>query len=399
FSRIPDAKITFSDRGAEAMMGSGGDIVVNVIGHDLKMAEAMANEILAKIDKIPGIVSSETSVHEARPELLINLDRQRISDLGLSTAQVGQTVSTSILGSVATRYRDAGDEYDVRLQLAKAMRESKEDLDNILVMTPTGKQIPLRAISTIEYGKSPQEITREDQERYVSVTADVSGRDLRSVTGDVKKMLATVPVPPDFRLEISGTAEDLQESFMYLGLAALVAILLTYMVMASQFESFVDPFIILFTIPLSFIGVAWGLLLTGTTLSVMALVGVVMLVGIVVNNGIVLVDYINQLRDRGVELFEAAVQAGGVRLRPVLMTALTTIFGMIPLAMGFGESGEQWAPLARAVVGGLTVSTVLTLVIVPIIYVLVELYSAKRRQKHEAKRRSRLEKQLADSKA
>lgn len=399
FSRIPDATVTFADRGQEAMMGSAGDIVIDIIGHDLQVAEALVKDIESKIKTIDGVVHTESSVQKARPELLISLDRDRIADLGLSTSQVGQTVSTSVLGSVVTRYRQGGDEFDVRVQLDDESRQTKEDLENIMIMTPQGRQIPLRAVAVIEYAKSPQEITRQDQERYVSLNIDIAGRDLRSITKDVKKVLAATPVPPDFRIEIGGTAEDMQESFMYLGLAMLVAMVLTYMVMASQFESFVDPFIIMFTIPLSFIGVAWALLLTGTDLSVMALVGIVMLVGIVVNNGIVLVDYINQLRSRGMELFEANIKGGRVRMRPVLMTALTTVIAMIPMALGLGESGEQWAPLARSVMGGLTVATVMTLVIVPIIYVEVELRSAKRRQKRAEKKQARLAKKAALSRA
>ncbi len=393
FSKIPDATITFTDRGAEAMMGSAGDIVVMVIGHDLQVAEALANEIEEKIKQIEGVIHTETSLKESRPELRVNLDRERIADLGLSTAQVGQTVSTSILGSVVTRYREAGDEYDVRVQLAKDSRKSKEDIENILVMTPTGRQIPLRAIATIDYEKSPQEITREDQERYVSINVDIENNSqLGAITGQVNDILRNTPLPNDYRYEISGTAEDMMESFMYLGIAFVVAIILVYMVMASQFESLVDPFIIIFTIPLALIGVVFGLFLTGTTLSVMALVGIVMLVGIVVNNGIVLVDYINQLRDRGMELFEAIVEAGRVRMRPVLMTASTTILAMLPMALGLGESGESWAPMARSVMGGLTVATILTLIIVPVIYASLERAAEKRKAKKARKRKAKLEK-------
>ncbi|MDZ7342668.1 MAG: efflux RND transporter permease subunit, partial [candidate division KSB1 bacterium] len=336
-----------------------------------------------------GVVNAETSIRESTPELRINLDRQRIADLGLSTAQIGQVVSSSILGTVATRFRDAGDEFDIRVQLTKDARSNKTDIENILLMTPMGKQIPLRAVASVEYSKAPKEIIREDQERLVTVSIDVAGRDLRTATSDVRKALKQVAVPNDFRIEIGGTAEEQQESFMYLGLALMVAILLTYMVMASQFESLLDPFIILFTIPLSLIGVAMALLVTGTQMSVMALVGVVMLVGIVVNNGIVLVDYINQLRDRGLELYEAIMVGGKIRMRPVLMTALTTIFGMLPLALGLGESGENWAPMARSVMGGLTVATVLTLIVVPVIYAVVETVSERIRVRREARARAR----------
>ena len=389
FKNLPDVDARFEDRGQAAMMGGGADIMVEIFGHDLTVAEALANDIEKQVKGIEGIVDVRSNIRETAPELKINLDRQRIADLGLSTSQVGQVISTSILGSVATRYREKGDEYDVRVQLPKDARTSKTDLENILIMTPLGSQIPLRSIASIDYSKAPQEIIRQDQERMVTVNIDISGRDVRSVTNDVKARLKQVTVPNDFRLEIGGVAEEQQESFMYLGLAFLVAILLVYMVMASQFESYLSPFIIMFTIPLSLIGVALGLLLTGTDMNVMALIGVIMLVGIVVNNGIVLVDYTNQLRARGKELFEALMEAGRVRMRPVLMTALTTICGMFPLALGIGESGESWAPLARSVMGGLTVATVLTLVVVPCIYAIFAIVSEKLRVKREARARAK----------
>jgi hydrophobic/amphiphilic exporter-1 (mainly G- bacteria), HAE1 family len=369
---LSDMSVRFADRGEEAMMGTGGDIVVQIFCHNLPVTEAVSTTVMAAVQKIEGVAQAEASIKATRPELKITPDRRRIADLGLSTAQVGNAISTSILGTVATIYREGGDEYNIRVQLTEEARVSKEDLENILVMTPAGKEIPLRSLADISYSVAPRQITREDQERVATVTLSVSGRDLRSVTRDVERTLRTLTVPDDVRLEISGTAKEQQESFTYLGWAALVAILLVYMVMASQFESLVDPFIILFTVPLSFIGVALGLLLTGTNLSVMSLVGIVMLVGIIVNNGIVLVDYMNQLRHRGMELFEAVQRAGLVRLRPVLMTALTTILGLFPLALGLGESGESWAPMARSVMGGMTVGTLLTLLVVPVIYIVAE---------------------------
>lgn len=389
---IPDADIKFADRGEQLF--SGSDITVKIFGHDLQKSEAIANELQAKIEGIEGVASVTSSIRKATPELRIELDRQRIADLGLSTAQIGQVVSTSILGTVVTQFRDGGDEYDIRLQLDKKARTSKEDLENILVMTPTGAQIPLRALATIEYTKAPREILREDQERIVTLNLDVSGRDLRSVTADVNKAIKQVALPRDYRVDIGGAAEDQQESFMYLGLAFLVAIVLTYMVMASQFESLVDPFTILITVPLSVIGVALGLLVTGTDLSVMALVGVVMLVGIVVNNGIVLVDKINQLRRAGLELLPAIYEAGRVRMRPVLMTALTTILSMLPLALGLGESGETWAPMARSVMGGMTVASVLTLIVVPIIYYYMEAIGQRANRFRKEREHRRLEKGL-----
>ncbi|MEJ2543438.1 MAG: efflux RND transporter permease subunit [Calditrichaceae bacterium] len=385
FKKLPDVYARFEDRGQSAMMGSGSDIMVEIFGYDLDKAEAIAKQVEDKLKTVEGVVDVQTSFKESAPELQINIDRQRIADLGLSTTQVGQAVSTSILGTVATQYRDKGDEFDIRVQLNKEARTSKEDVDNIMIVTPLGRQIPLRSIADVSYTKAPKEIDREDQERMVSVNMSVSGRNLSSVRVDVEDAVRQISLPNDFRTEIGGTAEDQQESFEYLGLAFLVAIFLTYMVMASQFESFLDPFIIIFTIPMSFIGVALALVLTGTNLSVMALIGIVMLVGIVVNNGIVLVDYINQLRERGYELFDAIKKGGHIRMRPVLMTALTTILAMLPLALGLGESGESWAPLARSVMGGLTIATVLTLIVLPVIYASVEIKAGKLHNRHEDK--------------
>ena len=399
FKRIPDVDARFEDRGEAAMFGSGTDIMIEIFGHNLEVAEALAYDILNQVKKIEGVADVVTSFKESAPELRIELDRQRIADLGLSTAQIGQVVSTSVLGTVATQYRDGGDEYDIRVQLAESARNNKEDIENIVISSPTGTQIPLRSVATVAYAKAPKEITREDQERMVSVNISISGRDLSGVTSDVRDVIENVAVPNDFRLEIGGTAEEQQESFMYLGLAFLVAIILTYMVMASQFESFLDPFVIMFTIPLSFIGVVFGLLLTGTNLSVMSLIGMVMLVGIVVNNGIVLVDFINQLREQGLSLNDAILEGGRVRMRPVLMTALTTILAMFPLALGLGESGESWAPMARAVMGGLTVATVLTLIVVPLIYAILETIADRVKAKFSRKLKGEVPGKIAADKA
>ncbi|MCI0514818.1 efflux RND transporter permease subunit [candidate division KSB1 bacterium] len=373
---LPDVKAKFEDRGAAMFMG-GSDIMIEVIGHDLDVAKALAEEVLEKVKNLPGVSNAELSIREQAPELKINFDRQRIADLGMSTAQVSRIISTAILGSPVTQYREGGDEFDVRVRLLKESRQSKSDIENIMIMTPMGRQIPLRAVAAVEYSRAPIEINREDQERIISVNIDISGRDLRRATADVEAAIHGIVVPNDFRVQVGGTAEDQQESFIYLGLAMVVAIMLTYMVMAAQFESFLHPFIILFTIPFSFIGVALGLGLTGTNVNVMALIGVIMLVGIVVNNGIVLVDYTNQLRERGRIIVEALKEASHVRLRPVLMTALTTIFGMLPLALGVGESGENWAPMARSVMGGLAVATVLTLIVVPVLYLILETWAEK----------------------
>ena len=384
FYEVAGVEVRSQEQGMNAMFGEG-DIVVDIFGHDLEKSQLLAEQIKELAQTIEGTDQVQISIEESMPEFKIVLNRDRISDLGLSAAAISQTVSTNVLGTVASKYREGGDEYDIRVQLDQGYRQNKKDLENILVVAPSGARVPLRAIAEVVSSTAPIQVDRKDQERVVKVSMMVSGRDLQSVTADVRNTLKQVVVPRDHRLEISGVAEEQQESFMYLGIAMMVAILLTYMVMASQFESLLNPFIILFTIPLSLIGVSLSLLVTGTTLTVMALIGIIMLVGIVVNNGIVLVDYMNQLQSAGKGLMDAVKIGGETRFRPVLMTAVTTILAMTPLALGLGEGGENWAPLARSVIGGLIVATFLTLFVVPVIYYIVEIQSLKFRNRSAAK--------------
>lgn len=377
FAKIPGAKITFQQ--GMSMFGMGSDIEIKIFGFERPVALALADEVAAKIEKIPGVADVTKSYSNPKPEYQIRLDRDRIAALGLSTYQVASTIETNIKGTTATQFREGGREYDVIVQLDENYRQKKSDIENIYITTMTGQQIPLKNIATIVSGEAATRITREDQERLVTVSCSVSGRDLQSVTRDIRKTMQQINFPPTFRWEIGGTAKDQQESFMYLGIAILAAVFLVYMVMASQFESLLDPFIIIFTVPLALLGALWSLFLTGTTMSVTALVGIVLLVGIVVNNGIVLVDYINQLREKhGYDLWVAILVGGKRRMRPVLMTALTTIISMIPLALKLGSGSEIWTPLARAVIGGLSLATILTLILIPIIYLYFEQIALKR---------------------
>jgi len=352
-------------------------IEVKIFGYDLKQSVKIAENIKSKMQQVPGLVDLDINVKEEGQELRIIPDRKRLNDLKLSTLQVADIISTSIQGKVAARYREEGDEYDVLVQLDKPFREQKSSLQNLLIPTYSGKMIPLQQVATINLENAPTSIFRESQERYVSIGCDLSDIDLSSAVRKIRNIIRETSIPSEFQVIIGGQAEDQQESFFYLGLAFLAAIILVYMIMASQFESFIDPLIIMFTVPLSVIGVFLALFITGTTLSVMALVGMVMLAGIVVNNGIVLVDYINQLRRQGMDLLEAVQKGGRIRLRPVLMTASTTILGMLPLALEFASGSENWAPLARAVIGGLTTSTFLTLIVIPVIYVIFEMIGEK----------------------
>ncbi len=383
FNQYPGVDFTFSQGGN---MFGGRDIEVVIKGYDLTVSRQIATQVEERLTTIAGLVNINKSFETGKPEYQVRFDRERLSAFGLSTSTVARTVSSYIGGTVATRYREQGDEYDVFVQLQKPFRSSKEDITNLFITSPAGLHIPLEQVASVVRDESPVTIEREDQERVVAVSCDVSGRDLQSALSEVRAALNEMSFPADFRWEIGGAAEDFQESFQALGLAILAAIFLVYMVMASQFESLLDPFIILFTIPLAFIGILWALFLTSTTMSVTALIGGMLLVGIVVNNGIVMIDYINQLREKhGYELMEAVIEGGRRRMRPVLMTAVTTILAMLPLSFGLGASAETWSPMARAVIGGLTVSTLLTLIFIPTIYYIFEQMALKRLVQKEQK--------------
>lgn len=377
FNRIPGAKITFEDH--SGFMGAEGDISVKIYGFDRNTAVTLGDQVAQVMERVEGVVDIQKSYSSPQPEYQIYLNRDRISSMGLSVTMVAKTVETGIKGTVATRYREGGKEYDVLVRFDDEYRDSRRDLENIYIATPLGEQVPLINLAEIVSGRGATTINREDQDRVVTVFCNITGRDLQSVTNEVMAGIDQISFPPDFRWDIGGTAEDMQESFMYLGMALLAAVLLVYMVMASQFESLLNPFIILFTIPLGFIGVIWGLFVSGTTLSITAMIGSMLLIGIVVNNGIVLIDYINQLRSiHNYPLWEAVVRGGRRRMRPILMTALTTILSMTPMALELGSGAEIWAPMARSVIGGLTASTFFTLILIPVLYFTIERIKLRR---------------------
>ncbi|MFA6618208.1 MAG: efflux RND transporter permease subunit [Candidatus Neomarinimicrobiota bacterium] len=365
---IPGVTAIFSSGSG---MGGGGasDMRIEIYGYDLIKAEAIAKELKDKMENIPGLVDIKLSFSDPQPEYTIQIDREKAGKMGLNVAQISQIVETAIKGQIASIYREDGEEYNVYVQLDREFRESKQDLKNIFIKTPSGTQIPLGTIATIVEGRAPVSINRVDQSRLVYIDAGVTGRDLGSVTTDVQREIKTLAMPSDFRTQITGSAEDLQKTTKNFMIALIVAILLVYMVMAAQFESLLDPFIILFTIPLALIGVALMLFITKTTLNMTSMIGLVVLVGIVVNNGIVLIDYINRLvRERKVDVTQAILNGSETRLRPILMTALTTILSMIPLALELGAGAELWGPMARAIIGGLFASTFLTLYFIPMIF-------------------------------
>jgi HAE1 family hydrophobic/amphiphilic exporter-1 len=359
--------ITFS-LSQNHFIGEEGDLIIYLYGEDIDAARVLSEKIKESIKDIPGAVDINTSLEAGRPELQLVLDRDRISALGLSAAQVANAVSTYIKGTSASLYRDRGEEYEILVRLDRKYRENIEILKDLFVTSPRGDQIPLSSIVRIRRSLSPVSILRRDQQRVTNISTTVQGRSLEEVTRQVEARLEKMKIPSDFSYEIGGSAQDLRTSFKWLGVAFLGAAFIVYMVMASLYESFMAPFIIFLTIPLCVVGVIGMLVLTGTPLSVVAFVGIIMLAGIVVNNSIVLVDYTNQLRTRGYSVREAVTEAGKTRLRPILMTTLTTIFALAPLALGLGSGGETWAPMARTVIGGLTASTLVTLLVIPVIY-------------------------------
>ncbi|MDY6970667.1 MAG: efflux RND transporter permease subunit, partial [Spirochaetota bacterium] len=268
----------------------------------------------------------------------------------------------------ATRYRKKGKEYDILVRLRDDDRKTLEDIENIWINTPMGKAVPLGNIIEIKSESGPVTITRKKQERVTYINCKAEGRDLNSVVNDIQSRIDKIVKPTNFYVQIAGSYQDMQESFADLALALILAIVLIYIIMASQFESFLSPFIILFTIPTIVFGVMVFLFLTGTTFNVVSFIGVLMLSGIVVNNAIVLVDYVNILRARGYDRRASLVEAGKKRLRPVMMTTFTTILGLVPMTLGLGEGAEMSMPLARSVVGGLSSAFIFTLVFIPVVY-------------------------------
>ena len=377
--KVQNAEFNFIDIG-EIMMGGGGEspIEIKVFGKDLSVLKEISTSIAEKCRDIPGFKDIELSFKSVKPEIQIKVDREKAARLGLTVGTIGRTVKEAFLGIVAGRYRIGGDEYDLRVRLQDIDRNSVSDIRNINISSPLGPQIPLYQVAEIGYGKGPVEITREDQERKVAVKGNYFGRDLGSIVNDIKERVARVSLPEGYFVKFGGRYQDMQEAFSSLAWSLLIAILLVYMIMAAQFESLVTPFIIMFTVPLAFIGVVFGLYGFGKTLSVPALMGVLILTGIVVNNAIVMIDYINRLKKSGIEFGEAIIEGASVRVRPILVTAITTILGMLPMALSHTEGAELRSPMAVAVASGLLFSTFLTLFIIPIIYSIVNRVSYKR---------------------
>jgi HAE1 family hydrophobic/amphiphilic exporter-1 len=353
---------------------SGADRVqVEIRGHDLQMADKLAAQVKDIVESVEGITDARISRESGSPEELILIDRQKAADMKLTVSKIANALQTIISGTTASYYRESGDEFGILVKLRDAEQMDLRDILDLTITNSDGEPVVLRNVVNVGPRKGPVVIERKDQERLVTVSADISGRDMGSILADLSNLLHNIPVPPDFSIGFGGDYEEQQKSFHELLLSCVLAIILVYMVMACQYESLRDPFVVMFSVPLAGIGVITMLFLTKTTFNVQSFIGCIMLEGIVVNNAILLVDHTNLLRRKfGMALREAIEEAGRRRLRPILMTATTTIIGLIPLALGLGEGGEAQAPMARAVIGGLLSSTLITLVFVPVVYSIFE---------------------------
>jgi hydrophobic/amphiphilic exporter-1 (mainly G- bacteria), HAE1 family len=354
---------------SNSMLGGGTNTVdVEISGYNFDETNMLADVIRTHVGKIAGAKDILVSREKDRPELQVILDREKLALNGLNSAIVSTYIKNRVDGLLASRFREEGDEYDIILRLEEGYRNSITDLKEVSIMTPAGNKIKLSELAEVKEYWSPPNIEHKRRERIVKISAKPVGISLGELANQIKEEIRDVNVPPGIIVNVGGAYEDQVEGFQDIGLLLLMSLVLVFIVMASQFESFAMPFIIMFSIPFAFTGVVLALFITNTTLSLIAALGAVLLVGIVVKNGIVLVDFINLMRDRGFELYEAIARAGHSRLRPVLMTAATTILGMVPLALSTGEGSETWTPMGITVIGGLIFSTIVTMVIVPVMY-------------------------------
>jgi hydrophobe/amphiphile efflux-1 (HAE1) family protein len=381
--------------GVELSFGFDRAVWVNLLGPDPQTLTALINDFALKVAKVPGIADMETSEKAANPALSIRLNNDAASDLGISVQQVGATVRPLLAGDTVTYWlAPDGQNYEVNVQLSKDRRQLTSDLGNLYLTSnrvgPEGnpRMVPLRQVAEIVETTSPQIIKRQDLQRRVALYANTERRPSGDVNADVARIITetTPTLPPGYRFDVGGQAKDMQEAFQA-ALAALgLAVIFIYLILASQFASFTQPLAIMASLPFSLIGVFLALLLTGTTLNLFSIIGFIMLMGLVTKNAILLVDFANRARRGGQSLHDALLRAGQVRLRPILMTTAAMIGGMTPLALGLGEGGETQAPMGRAIIGGVITSTLLTLVVVPVIYTYLDGWAERRKARRAARR-------------
>jgi len=370
--QIEKYSISTGDPMESMIIGGGSPLTINIIGDDMDLTDEIAAEVKKIAENTPGAVDVGISRVKGRPEIWVNVDRAKASAMGLNVSDIGDTIRASFYGRQASMYRVKGNEYDIFVRLQEKDRQDIREVQATTVRLPGGQLVRVDNVAqtNIEYG--PVEIQRKDQGRIVNVEGNVYKRSLGEVVGDIEAEIGKLDIPQGVEIYMAGQVEEQRESFFWLILALIVGSALVYMVMASQFESLLHPFVVMFSIPFAFSGAIVAVFLGGHHISIVIFLGLLMLIGVVVNNAIVLVDYINILRARDLELKEAIRRAGQTRLRPVLMTALTTIVALLPMAFGKGQGSEIWNPLGLTIMGGLLVSTMVTLIIVPVLYSVFE---------------------------
>ncbi|MDR0570725.1 MAG: efflux RND transporter permease subunit [Clostridiales Family XIII bacterium] len=372
--------------------GGGNDIAVTVKGDDLGTLRKVSNDFAEIMKCVPGAANVKNSIGEGSPEARARLDRAKAAVYGVTASQLAQTLKSSLSGTPVAKLRRGGVETDVALGVKGSAVRPTEDLARTPLLMESGRMTELGEIADISYGNSPMQIERVNQVKTATVSCAASGRDLQSVSMDVAAALAAYDMPSGYAWDMGGEAQDMMDAFVNLVFALLLAVLLVYMILATQFESLIQPFVIMLAIPFALTGAFIGLFVTNTPLSLVAFLGIIMLSGVVVNNSILLIDFINKNKTVYASREEAIVNAGRFRLRPILMTGLTTCLGLLPLSLGIGSGGELQAPMGITVIGGLIFSTVITLVIVPVIYTIVDDRSERSRAKREARRRRKLAK-------
>lgn len=372
--------------GGSGGMGTGSaDIEMDVLGYNLDDAAAVSAQIMEIMKNTEGLRDVKISREDYMPQLKVEFDRAKLSMNGLNITNAATAVRNRINGVVATQFREDGEEYDIVVKNDLKFRSNIDDIKSIMLYNSMGKAVRLSEVADVIEDFAPPSIEHLDRERVIKVSGAIYKRALGDIAADINKEVAKITLPSGIAVKMTGAFEEQQESFADMFTLLLLVVMLTYIVMAAQFESFRDPFIIMLSLPFAFTGVFVALWLTGTSLSLIALIGAVMLVGIVVKNGIVLIDYINLNKERGMSVMRSVVSGGKSRLRPVLMTTITTILGMAPMAIGIGEGSEIWQPMGIAIIGGLTVSTILTLVVIPTIYASLNVRDIKKIRKAHLK--------------
>ncbi len=378
--KIPEI-INFTVGAGSFGMTTSNSVDVEIFGYDIPTTTLLADKIKTRLKTIEGAGDVQVSRDKAKPQLQIIFDRDKLAQYGLTTAAAAMVVRNRVSGMIASKFREDGDEYDIVVRYKEDGRNTIDDLENISIMTPMGKLVKVSEVGRVEEYWAPPSIERKSKQRVVTISATpVKGVSLSDLAVSVKKEMDEIEVPAGVRYRIGGAFEDMMDTVSDLVLLLIVIILLVFIVMASQFESFRMPFIIMLSIFFSFSGVVLALFITNTTMSTVAMLGAILLVGIVVKNGIVLIDYTNLLRERGIELYKAVEMASRSRLRPILMTALTTILGMLPMALSVSEGSEIWAPMGITVIGGLFFSTLITLILTPVVYVAMSKHGARDKQ-------------------